>query len=284
MDEPGLETREPADSRAITTIAGDPISILGLGAQPDTDADCPRVAAEAGINWFFFYDDTVSPMIEGAAPLLRSDRNQLFISTGSESRETEKLEAHLELMQERLGVDVIDLFMALYVNPKDDFDQLAGDGGVLDLLIRWKEEGRIRHTGASAHDRELATQLVHSGKIDLLMHRYNMAHRKSEERVLPEAEKAGVPVLAFTATRWGTLMGGHPEWDGAVPTAADCYRFVLEHPAVLATYTAPSTVSHLRENVAVLDDGSRSSTRDEWEHYGALVYGEGKDAFETDWP
>ena len=93
-----------------------------------------------------------------------------------------------------------------------------------------------------------------------------------------------MPVLAFTATRWGSLLGGHPQWSGTVPTAADCYRFVLEHPAVLATYTAPATVAELRENVTILEAGPRAARDAHWEQYGALVYGDGKDSFETEWP
>ena len=267
----------------IETLGGDPLSPLGLGGQPDMEADCPRVAADAGINWFFFYNDDFSVLIDGAAQLLREDRERYFIGTGSESRKCAELESYLERSLKRLGVETIDLFLAAYVNPKDDVASLVGDGGVLALLERWKKEGLIRYTGASAHDRELALALIESGRIDLLMHRYNMAHRKSEKHVLPAALEARVPVLAFTATRWGSLLKGHARWDGPVPTTADCYRFVLDHPAVLATFTAPSTVAHLQENVTALN-GPLSVRHPEWEEYGSLVYGDGTDAFETDWP
>jgi aryl-alcohol dehydrogenase-like predicted oxidoreductase len=268
--ESGPESRERARRRPITTICGEPLSVLGLGGSLGMEEACVEVAAKAGVNWFFFYDDSFSTLIDGAAQLLQRQRHRYFISTGSESRDVQELETYLERMLERVGVEVIDLFLAEYVNPKDDFNRLAGEGGVLDLLTRWKEQGRIRYTGASAHDRELATKLLSSGKIDLLMHRYNMAHRKSEERVLPQAERAGVPVLAFTATRWGSLLGGHPQWSGTVPTA---------------TYTAPATVAELRENVTILEAGPRAAgRRAQWEQYGALVYGDGKGSFETEWP
>ena len=60
---------------------------------------------------------------------------------------------------------------------------------------------------------------------------------------------------------------------------------MLDNPAVLATFTAPATMSQLRESLSVLDDPSLTpSLRVEWERYGALVYGEGSDSFETDWP
>lgn len=264
---------------SVTTMDGAPLSTLGLSGNPEMDAGCVPAAAEAGINWFFFYDNTSINLIEGLLLLLQAERSRLFAATGSKSRECRTLERYLDEARLRLGVDVIDLFLAEYVNPKDDIDEVLGHGGVLDLLNDWKRQGRIRYAGASAHDRDLAVQLIHSGKIDLLMRRYNMAHRKSEERVMPEAQRVGVPILGFTATRWGTLMEGHPEWDGTVPDAADCYRFVL------ATFTAPTTSSQLHENLAALERRTLTpNEREEWERYGALVYGEGGDSFETDWP
>jgi len=268
---------------SVATTDGSPLSPLGLSGNPDMTSDCVDAAAGAGINWFFFYDTTFTGLIEGLVPLLHTERDHLFVATGSESRAPRALERYLNEVCLRLGVDVIDLFLAEYVNPKDDMNTLLGDDGVLALLADWKRRGRIRYTGASVHNRDLAVQLVQSGKIDVLMHRYNMAHRKSEERVLPEARRAGVPVLGFTATRWGTLMEGHPEWDGSVPDAADCYRFVLEHPAVMATFTAPVTANQLRDNLAAMGNPS-ATPREEWERYGTLVYGEGRDPFETDWP
>ncbi len=268
----------------VTTIDGSLLSVLGLSGNPEMETECVPAAAAAGINWFFFYDISYTNLIETLAPVLQSERGRLFVATGSESRDRRTLERYLDEVRLRLGVDCIDLFLAEYVNPKDDMDALTGQGGVLDLLNDWKHQGKIRYAGASVHNRDLAVQLIRSNKIDLLMHRYNMAHRKSEELVMPEAHRAGVPVLGFTATRWGTLLQGHPEWDGAVPDAADCYRFVLENPAVLATFTAPATASQLNDNLAALARGMTPAEREEWERYGALVYGGGGDSFETDWP
>lgn len=249
------------------------------------EPDCVQVAAAAGVNWFLFYDQTFAGLIEGLTRLLPDGRERVFIATGSENRDPRMLELCLDEARRRLDVDVIDLFLAEYVNPRDDAQEMFGGDGTLDLLNVWKEQGKIRYAGASAHDRDLAVQLIHSGKIDLLMHRYNMAHRKSEERVLPAARSAGVPVLGFTSTRWGTLLQGHPDWEGAVPKAADCYRFVLDNPAVMATFTSPATVAQLRDNLAVLASPSLlPGQREEWERYGALVYGDGTDSFETDWP
>jgi hypothetical protein len=53
-------------------------------------------------------------------------------------------------------------------------------------------------------------------------------------KIMPDCltKEVLIPVIAFTCTRWGTLLKGHPNWQEAPPTAADCYRYVLGHEAV----------------------------------------------------
>src|SRR5437588_148423 len=74
------------------------------------------------------------------------------------------------------------------------------------------------------HDRALAKQLAGDRRVDVLMHRFNMAHRKATHEVFPAAIRTSTPVVAFTATRWGTLLEPHPQCNDDPPSAADCYR------------------------------------------------------------
>jgi aryl-alcohol dehydrogenase-like predicted oxidoreductase len=184
-----------------------------------------------------------------------------------------------------LRVDVLDVFFAEYIQPDDRIDDVFASGGVLDELCVWKTQGTIRYVGASVHDRTLARRLVQDPRIDVLMHRYNMAHRKATNDVFPAAIETQTPVVAFTATRWGTLLTHRTEWPGDPPSAADCYRYCLAHPAVKLVLTAPRSLNELDENLEVLDKPTMSKRdRVRWERFGDLVHGCGKDAFETRWP
>lgn len=270
----------------LETVQGDAVRPIGLAGNPDTKRGFVEIAFDAGVNYFFFYNLSFRGMVDGLKPLLKAHRERAVLATGTESREPGEMRAYFDRVRGLLGVDTVDLFFAEYVSPSDDMEDVLGRGGAVDEIAKWKDEGKVRYVGATAHSRPLSLELIRSGRVEVLMHRYNMAHRKSEAQVLPAAEAAGVPVVAFTCTRWGSLLEGHPGWGGPVPTAADCYRYVLRHPAVHLALTAPGSEAHLRENLAALaDNGEPDPERiAEWEAYGALVYGQGTDAFETRWP
>lgn len=265
----------------IVTQKGQPASILGLAGNQTIDVPCVRVAFEAGINYFFFYNFSSDNLLDGLKPLLTAKREELLVATGSENRDTHGLNQYLDKVRSRLNSDVVDVFFLEYVSPADDLGQVQS---ILDEVHTWKEKGLIRYVGATVHNRPLALELIEGGQCEVLMHRYNMAHRKAEEQVLPAALQAGIPVIAFTCTRWGSLLKGHPDWQEEVPRAADCYRYALRHPAVRLALTAPQTITQLEENLRVLQAPELSPNEVAlWQEYGTLVYGNGQDAFETEW-
>ena len=96
----------------------------------------------------------------------------------------------------------------------------------------------------SAHDR--AWLVSYANDFDVLMVRYNAAHRGAEDAVLPAARAA----VAYTATRWGTLVGPL--------RASDCYRFVLSHTKVTSCLFAPAHRDEMDEALVALERGPMS--------------------------
>ncbi len=265
----------------LITLAGNPFSILGLGNNPQMESNCIRVAYEAGINYFFFYNLTYQCLLQELRQLLAHQREQIVVATGSSDRSIEGLRQYREQVRQQLSTELVDVFFAEYVSPSDDIKQIQK---VLAELHQWKEAGVIRYVGATTHNRTLAVELIQTGLCDVLMHRYNMAHRKAEEEVFPTALGRKIPVIAFTCTRWASLLKSHPHWTGEVPTAAECYRFALHHPAVRLALTAPQTTVELQQNLNVLQAPPLTPAEVVyWGEYGDLIYGNGQDDFETQW-
>jgi predicted aldo/keto reductase-like oxidoreductase len=279
-----METLLTSDraARKLITLSNSPLSILGLAGDRLTDVNCVHSALAAGLNYFFFYNlSSLESLFSGLKPLFKDKREEILVATGSESRNNSELNEYLERVRHRLNLDVVDVFFLEYISPNEDLAQIQI---LLDELHTWKEKGLIRYVGVTVHNRQVAMKLIENRHFDVLMHRYNMAHRKAEENVLPAAKSADIPVIAFTCTRWGSLLKGHPDWRGKIPTAADCYRYALANNAVRMALTAPQTNTQLDENLQVLKNPELSfSEKSLWQSYGDLVYGNGQDSFETEW-
>lgn len=269
----------------LTTASGDPISRLGLGAREDRFPEGVAIAAKRSVNFFFIYHLGGGRWAAQLRELAARDRARVAITAGSGARDPESLRAALTLYLEALGTDHLDVFFAEYVQPDEDPERIHGDDGVLAELAHWKEEGRIRYVGATAHDRIVSRRLAEDPRLDVLMQRYNMAHRKAADEVFPACRQNDVAVIAFTATRWGTLLNGHPEWSGDSPGALDCYRFCAAHPDIDVVLASAPNASVLDEDLGLLDAPPMTVPEIErWKGYGDLVYGDGTDSFETEWP
>lgn len=266
----------------IQTICGQPASVLGLAGQQPMAAGCVEMAWQAGVNFFFSYGLGASPLLDELKGLLAQHRHAAIAATGNESRDLNDWRTYLEQVKQRLDIDCIDILFAEYVSPADDWQTVMR---LLDQLREWQAQGHLRYVGVSTHNHAIALKLVQANLCDVLMHRYNMAHRKAEAAVFPAALQAEIPIIAFTSTRWGTLLTGHADWRAAIPTAADCYRFNLHQPAVRLALTAPETRQALAANLSALTAPAMSATEvSHWQAYGDLIYGQGQDAFETNWP
>jgi aryl-alcohol dehydrogenase-like predicted oxidoreductase len=197
-------------NRRLTTLDGTPASCLGLAAGPKQDPRCVRRAFPGGINYFFFYGPGHTSFIKELASLVPRKREQIIVATGSGSRRVARLRAARRKLTALLRIGFIDVFFIEYVHPGDNPNVMFGKNGVLDELRQWKESGLVRFVGATAHDRSLARRLAAVPRVDVLMHRFNMAHRKAALEVFPVAAKARTPVVAFTAARCLSRMRTGP--------------------------------------------------------------------------
>jgi len=84
--------------------------------------------------------------------------------------------------------------------------------------------------------------------------------------------------VAFTASCWGRLLQPKMMPPGErTPRPADCYRFVLSHPAVDICITGPSTAAQMEENLAALTAGPLSAEEmTRIRRLGQHIYGSGK--------
>jgi aryl-alcohol dehydrogenase-like predicted oxidoreductase len=168
-----------------------------------------------------------------------------------------------------LGTDALDLFILGAVQARWYLT-----GGAWAAMQRLKQDGKVRAIGFSSHKRRLAARLAQEFSVDLLMVRYNAAHRGAEDEVFAGLVSNRPAIISYTATRWGVLLQPLP--DRGFPkamAAGECYRFVLGNPAVDMALFAARTRDELREDVAAVLQGPLAPDRLEEVHrFGDAVH------------
>jgi aryl-alcohol dehydrogenase-like predicted oxidoreductase len=137
---------------------------------------------------------------------------------------------------------------------------------ILDKAVELKERGLAKHLCVSAHDRSAYRRHLEARIFDLIMVRYNAAHRGADRDVFPLLGETGRPgVICYNATRWGHLFD--PRWmpEGARrPDPTDLYRYALSNPNIDMVLTAPETFEQLRQNVKTLSMGPVTEEERTW--------------------
>ncbi len=130
----------------------------------------------------------------------------------------------------------------------------------IKTLREWKEQGRIRYIGIS-HYREDAyaemEQIMKTEPIDFVQVNYNIADRKSADRILPLAKEKNLAVLVNQPFGVGKLFQrvkgkSLPAWAGDIncKTWAQFFlKFIVSHPAVTCVIPGTGLPEHMLDNV-----------------------------------
>jgi len=251
---------------------GWPVFRLGLSASYRPTAETVFKAFDEGVNLFFGYGFD-GQMVKGLKELFKQHRSEIILVTGAYNLVYghPDLRRSLERRLRQFQTDYIDCFLFLGVlKPEQMKDE------VFESLYKFREEGKIRAMGLSCHHRKFVGSLCADGKIDLAMLRYNAAHPGAETDIFPHLQPHNPAVLSYTATRWSYLLR-HPKknWPqgGRIPTAGECYRFVLSNPNVHCCLTAPRNKQQLMENLAAVKQGPlREEDKTFMREFGAAVH------------
>lgn len=229
------------------------VTPLGLSASYFPGKKAIYAAVEEGINLFFAFGFDMQ-MMRTLRELIPSRREKLILVTGAYNYIwwAQNARKTIEKRLRQLNTDYIDSFLFLGVMKPAEFTTRVHED-----LLKLKEEGKIRSIGLSSHNRLLLGNLAATGDVDTLMLRYNAAHRGAERDIFPHLAVHNPGIISYTATRWTYLLRRPKTWPkgGRIPTAGECYRFVLSNPHVHSVLTAPRSVRELRENIAAVQKG-----------------------------
>jgi aryl-alcohol dehydrogenase-like predicted oxidoreductase len=245
--------------RATLGRTGMEVGRLGISASYGVPGRALDRAFERGVNyiyWGTFRRGTFGEGLRHLAP--RRDRFVLVVQ--SYSRVAGLVGWSLERALRKLNFSYADVLLLGLWNHKVP-------SRILDASRKLRERGLIRHIAVSTHQRPLVEQLAAEGDIGVVHVRYNAVHTGAEREVFPHlpAERNRPGMVAFTATSWRQLLDPKRVPSGEkVPTAVDCYRFVLSNPAVDVCMTGPATEEQAAEALKALDLGPMSEAELAW--------------------
>lgn len=238
-----------------TTLGKSGIKVcrLGLSATLRPGKETIYRAVDEGMNYFFCYGFD-RQMIRTLRDLFQTRRQELVVATGAYNLlwGHTNLRRTLEKRLRQLRTDYIDVFLFLGVMKEKHFTD-----HIREEMVRFREEGKVRAIGISTHDRKFAGRLAADGALDVIMMRYNAAHRGAEEDIFPHLQTHDPGVISYTATRWSFLLRRPKNWpkEEPIPTADMCYRFVLSNQKVDVCLNSPSNAKQFDENLKSLERG-----------------------------
>ena len=227
---------------------------LGIATGYGAPAVAVEEAFERGCNymtWGTFIKGFSNSMREAIRTIVsKGRREELVLAMFSYAHQSFLTEHFLRKGLKSAGTDYADVLILGYFSRRPS-------QRLIDGAIRLKEKGLVRYLGISGHNRKLFPRLAEEDVFDVFHIRYNAVHTGAETDIFPYLKgQPGPGIINFTATAWNKLLNPKKMPAGEkAPTAADCYRFVLSHPAVDVCMTGTKTVEQMRENLAVLEQG-----------------------------
>ncbi len=235
------------------------VGMIGLGTEylngvaEETVVSVVQEAIDNGVNYidllFAFpeYRNNFGMALKG-----RRDKAVLAghlgsgITDGQYKKTTNKKECEFYFhdLLTRLCTDYVDILMIHNVN-SPRLKELE-PGGLLDIALKYKKEGKTRFIGLSSHLTGTALKAVKSGKIDVLMFPVNMEKDAFEDKkeLFSACNENNVGLVAMKPFAGGKLLqnGGH---EGEV-TPVKCISYVLSKLGVSTVVPGVKDLDELR--------------------------------------
>jgi aryl-alcohol dehydrogenase-like predicted oxidoreductase len=251
---------------------------MGIAGNYGIDSSDVKWAAEHGAN-YWVWSAGFKKVTAGIKEVIRKDREKNVVALLGWGFFGWQVRQSIEKALLELNTNYLDVFKLGWLGRTSAYSQ-----GVVDSLLKLKQEGKIKAIGTSIHDRKRAGQLALDSELDLLMIRYNAKHTGAEEDIFPHLRKRNPCVVSYTALAWQQLirpMKGVEmvPWPGdkeeaKIPplTPELCYRFVLSNPHIHIVLTGPKNREQLMMNFRAMQQGVLTPEELDWiRQYGKLV-------------
>jgi aryl-alcohol dehydrogenase-like predicted oxidoreductase len=264
-----MEAQSKTFERRTLGRTGLKVGRVGISSSYGIPGDALERAFEQGVNYIYWGSRRLASFGEGLKHL-RPQRDKFVLVIQSYARVAGLVPWSLERALRSLDYDYTDvLLLGMWNKPVAS--------RILDAARELKRRGLVRFLAVSTHRRTLVPRLAVYDDFDIIHFRYNAAHPGAEKEIFPLLPPYNRPgLVAFTATSWGQLLGvpkllprlaygARPLPKGErVPTATDCYRYILSRPEVDVCMTGPADEKRMNEALEAQRLGPMSEEELAW--------------------
>jgi len=245
------------------------LSPLGFGAQHTRDADLLRSALDQGVNLietafaYGFGKAGNSCQCIGKAIAGKRDSVCLAVAYQAEPKPTSKIWVAKQFEQtlQDLGTDHIDIFLWHHpgggsINKSEltlkESQALVADGERVELMLKWKQEGKFRWCGITTHSEQPEwLQFVAESKLyDVAVVGFNYQSPGAIVNAMEEAAHKGVGLICMKTQSPGYSDGEHKI--GGAPDHRKALNWVITRPYVTAAIPGMTERDQLALNVQTL--------------------------------
>ncbi|MBX3178279.1 MAG: aldo/keto reductase [Candidatus Hydrogenedentes bacterium] len=209
-----------------------------------------RAAVDEGVNFFdnaWAYHGGRSETLMGQA-LKDGYRDKVFLMTKGQAWNADLARKYLEESLRRLDVDMIDLWQVHEV-VRPEYPAQVYTEGVLEYLLKAKEEGKIRYIGFTGHHlTSIHLEMIDRGfpfdAVQMPMSVLDYHFWSFQQKVLPLALEKNMGIIAMK-----TLAGGGVMQAGTA-SVAECLRYAMSLP-VSTVVSGMQSMEELKQNLAV---------------------------------
>ena len=245
-----------------------PRIVLGLGSRfchMDSDREAYEMLNYALDNGFYYwdtahtYDNTIAlpPWKNKPTELVISEirvgevvkyrRNEIFLSTKVQAREPSEALKQIELSLKRLNTDRLDMLKIHGVETMDEVNQMSQKGGVMDIIMRMKEQKITRFIGFSCHlDNEMSQEMTRRAPFDSMLIAMN--------HYTPHAKHLGIAWPAAKEKKMGLLLmkSVRPRETVAGLEATDLIKYALSLEGPDALVLGMDSMNVVKSNIDIL--------------------------------
>jgi aryl-alcohol dehydrogenase-like predicted oxidoreductase len=186
----------------------------GWGAQDDEESIAAiHRALELGVNWIDtaaqyglgHSEEVVRRAVEGLDPrpliFTKGGQPEGPNRTSYQTLKRDSLRRECEGSLEQLGVDAIDLYQIHWPIPDDEVEEGWA------TLAELKEEGLVRHVGASNFSVQELERAEAIAPVEALQPPYSLLDRDVEDEILPYCLEHDIGVIVYSPMASGLLTG-----------------------------------------------------------------------------